>query len=347
MSIEIDLNRDWTRLTMAEVDSLRNQGFTFLDFDAWKVKRAANLTNQKNQQVAAGVDTSFVDQELQKTDLIENYNESLVHSFFNLKKRVVQPKVRTVHLPTGFSCPTHLQTGFDNLVHKVRSGQNLFPHLSRQIFNPEFSDGMLFDWGIQHFHLGLTPDNRRPELIAGTSEVVYAAIEDHDFYVLGINHHGAWADKDLLRIMRDNYPQLLSHHKMEGIIALETTFTENEHIQLRKAGVNTIVDLDGEFYMSPGDGINSAGGSMESTMRINFIRRWYRNAQKAIISGIEKIRDGLAPEQAMILSTLDLRMTEGENDRITVKDSLRGVEVILYYTDDRRGFKEVVVNSGA
>jgi len=346
MSIEIDLNRDWSELTMAEVDSLRNQGFTFQEFDEWKVKRVENLTDQKIQQVAAGIDTRFVDQELQRTDLRGNYNESLVHSFFNLKHRLVQPRARTVHTPTGFTCPPHLQAGFNNLHQKVRSGQNLFPHLSRQIFNPDFSDGMLFDWGIQHFHLGLTPDNRRPALIAGTSEVVFAAIEDHDFYVLGINHHRSWADKDLLRIMRDNYPQLLSHYKMEGIATLATTPTENEHLQLRKAGVNTIVDLDGEFYMSPGGGINSAGGSVGSTMRINLIRRWYQDAQKKIISAIEIPRVGLTPEQAMSLRTLDLRMTKVENDRITVKDSARGFEAILYYTDDRRGFKEVVLNRG-
>lgn len=346
MSIEINLNRDWTELTMREVDSLKSQGFTFQDFETWKLKRIENLTNQRNQQITAGLDISYVDQELKKADLTESYNESLVHSFFNLKQRVVEPTSRTVHVPAGFVCPATLQTGFDSLLQKVRMGQSLFPHLSRQIFNPNFLDGMLFDWGIQHFHLGFTPDSRKPMLIAGTSEVVYAVVEEHDFYVLGINHHGAWADKDLLRIMRGNFPQLLSHHKMEGFVAIETVFTESDHLQLRKARVNTIVDLDGEFFMSPGGGINSAGGSMESSMRINFIRRWYRDAQKAILAGIEKMQEDLAPESATRFSNLNLRMMKGENDRITVNDLGKNIEIILFYTQDRRGFKEIVVNDG-
>ncbi|MBA7552646.1 hypothetical protein ES705_45216 [subsurface metagenome] len=230
-------------------------------------------------------------------------------------------------------------------IDKVKKGEDLFPHLSRQIFNTKFLDGMLFDWGIQHFHLGLAPDKRRPKLIKGTKKVLYAIVKDDTFYILVIEDHGLWASKDLLRIVKNSFPEIIAPYKLEGILGMSPKYTEKEHLKLRNAGINTMNEIDGDFYMSPGGGINSARGSMQSTMRINQTRRWYRNAQKVITEEFIKIWDSIPKKDDCNYDTLKLIMDKGENDRITTISEEHKISVILLYNKERNGFLSLSVQS--
>lgn len=60
-------------------------------------------------------------------------------------------------------------------------------------------------------------------------------------------------------IVNENWPELLSIYKMEGVKP-ETSFDEKDITLLRKSGVNTFLELSaGNSYLPMGGGITSAG----------------------------------------------------------------------------------------
>ncbi len=345
MNVEINLYQDWMELIHAKINELQKKGFVFVSFKEWGNRRLIQLNKQKESLEQQNIDTASVEREIQETDLEEKYKENLIHIYFDFDSRLVVPKPRKVKIPSKFSCPSKLKPGYDLLLKKVEEGTNLFPHLSRQIFKTDFMDGMLFDWGIQHFHLGLTSDGKRPSLIQGTKEVLYAIVTDDNFYVLVIEDHGHWASKDLLRIVKNDFPEILAPYKIEGILGMEHKYTERDHIQLRNAGINTMNEIDGDYYISPGGGINSAKGSAQSTMRINFTHKWYREAEKVIISEFKRIWDSIPKDDIKEPESIKLKMPKGENDRITVISVENNISVILFYNEERNGFKSISVQS--
>ncbi len=345
MKVKINLTEDWTKIILDRISNLQSNGFIFESFKEWKEQRLYNLSGQKQALMDKGEDYSQVDIEIGKTDLDHLFTDHLLHTYFDFESRLIEDKPRIVKIPSGFVCPSRLKKGRDALLEKVRNGKNLFPHLSRQIFDANFMDGMLFDWGVQHFHLGLTPDKKRPKLIEGTKEVLYAIVKDDTFYAIAIEDHGHWASKDLLRIVRDNFPEIIKPFKIEGILALSQTFSEKEHIQLRNSGVNTINELDGEFYFSPGGGINTARGSMISTQRIIQIHRWYVRAEEFIDSEFTKIWDSIPKEDGTNPDVINLKMLKEENDRITTICKDHKFSVVLFYNRERNGFQSLSVQS--
>ncbi len=143
------------------------------------------------------------------------------------------------------------------------------PHLSRRIFKPEEQDGMLFDFGIHHLHLGAVPDTKYPALIRGGDKILYCLVDEGAFYFLAIDNHGRWSDPGLLRIIKDSFPQKLEPYEVRGICGLAFDLPEKEREKFRKLGLNAMIELDGKFYAPPGGGITLAKTSAMSVMERN------------------------------------------------------------------------------
>ena len=67
--------------------------------------------------------------------------------FFNAVQRRITARRRTLLISDTFQCPAEHQAGWDFIRQKVTDGQDLAPHLSKLINNPEETDPMLNDWG--------------------------------------------------------------------------------------------------------------------------------------------------------------------------------------------------------
>lgn len=76
-----------------------------------------------------------------------------LYQYFNVQKRMVSRRSRKVHISKEFKCPELYEVALDNFVMKVESGDSLLPFLSNKLLDASYSDGMLNDWNIYHFHL--------------------------------------------------------------------------------------------------------------------------------------------------------------------------------------------------
>jgi hypothetical protein len=153
-----------------------------------------------------------------------------------------------------------------------------------------------------------------------TGPLLFAMVEGQNAYFIDVQKHGAWAKEELLRIVKNNWPHLLADHRLEGVVGLEPGIQdigEAERKAARRAGVNVLLELDDEYFHSPGGGITCAGTSTEASLSTNFWMSMLDNLQEHF----EKNAD------ALVRSKLDrsTHITSPYRFSLTVQDGHVGV----------------------
>lgn len=216
--------------------------------------------------------------------------QTIAIKHFHVLERKISCQPRTVLRSMELICPTEHQIALDAILDKARNGQDLFPHLSKQILNADYQDPLLNDWGIHHLHLGQVLDGNG--FTERTGPLLFARVTDSHFYAIAILSHGAWTDRSLLQVLHDNWPDSISRFLLKDI-RLTQEVTGLEHTKLRKAGVTVLTSLaDGTVYMPIGGGITTAGTGINSVMEHDRYAR--------LLTDLEKVT---REQAAIIIST--------------------------------------------
>lgn len=206
-------------------------------------------------------------------------DRELLNYYFTTCNRIISARPRKVHEAAEMVVPSSRRSGYDALKDKFEKGISVMPHLSKQIKGLKFQDKMLFDWGIQHFHLGTTlePDG----FIKQYNEILYVIVENDDVYFITVDEHDHWSDIDLLEKVLANWPHLLKSYQTGGTPTVQ--FSSKEIEALREFNVNTIVTLsDGHGYMGRGMGMTGAGTSADAVLNTNQMARTLQQFEKDI-----------------------------------------------------------------
>lgn len=225
--------------------------------------------------------------------------DDLSYKFFNIRKRRVPASCRAVHESRKLSCPQEHQSGYAELKSKFVNGDEVTPYLSKTILSDTYEDYLLNDWGIHHFHLG---QNISDGFAGRTGPLLFALVTNSDVYCIDIKAHGAWSEQELIRILHEEWPEAIANYRINGVLGLAHQTTNDEIAKLRKAGVQTMVQVDeGVVYGPIGGGYSTAGTSVQSRMLADRYRGLVRDIEKHVKENtdmfIEKIREhGLEPE---------------------------------------------------
>lgn len=220
-------------------------------------------------------------------------NEDVLRTYTSIRHRRIRPRPRAVH-KAPYAVPAHLAVGEQQLLEKVANGGDLWPHQSRKIGNIAAEDAMLNDYGIQHFHLGTTPDPKHAGLIKGTKELLLAVVKNDDFYSLGIFDHSAWSKQALLDIVQVNWPHLIELFAVKDsphmkVLGLRHSYTDAELAELRKNNINVLQQRpDGTVHMGMGGGIATDGSSISATRDAMKLTDHVENLQKQVIEELQK-----------------------------------------------------------
>ncbi|NIF03796.1 hypothetical protein F3J38_27780 [Pantoea sp. Acro-805] len=202
----------------------------------------------------------------------------------NMKRRLVEPRKRTVHVHSKLRVPEKNSDGFINLVNKMKLGIDINGHQSHHLKRAEFNDDFLNDFGLHHFHLGTTNQKtgKYKLFIERTGNTVYAKVDQDDIYILGIYGHEKGetdlikSDEELLKSLFDEWPHLLVKYRAIG--ARGHSLTPEERHRLRSSAANVITLLKDDIaILSPG------GGYMSNNMSAavyNEIMHLYGNLSK-------------------------------------------------------------------
>lgn len=244
LDVKIDLRQDYYNYIFHEVDFLRKAGFSF-----------PKLRNDKAYEIA---------------------------EYYNLIERIPFQIPRKIYKSKTFKCPDKYKEGLKKLENEIISGESLFKHLSTTIFRSDFSDGMQFDFGIAHMHLGIKQHPNYPQLVERTRDILYCIYTDEAFYFLTIDKHNRWNDLKLLEMVQNDFPDLLKMYEIKDTQPSQPEPTEQQRKLFREKHINAFIQLNGKVYMSPGGGVATNGFSTKSTLR--FTR---------IMSLLMKLEDGV------------------------------------------------------
>lgn len=181
---------------------------------------------------------------------------------FAIERQLVSPVPREVKIARGFKCPSHLLCGYAQLIHEIEHGLDLTPRLSRKIKDKKiFIDKMLADFGVRHFHLGvdIIKSGHKKGMVVGGEEVIFAWVDAYCFYVIGIYDHNSWTKESVLETIYENWPELLGKYELRGAVGLSRYVSESDRERLRKANINTPVQIKNKIYFSPGSGLATDG----------------------------------------------------------------------------------------
>ena len=243
----ISLQQDLLELMYQYTKSLSKDGFVFEEKKQWIRENAGKYDKQS---------------------IYSRFKEHRCYQLENLLHRVINPKPRNIHFPSTFECPDDYKKGLNILIHKMNNGEDLLPHMSRDITNAKKKDDMLNDWGIQHLHLGENVDPNKPYLIEGRNLVLYCYVDDLNVYALAVARHGLWAKDYIFEILASNFPKVIEKFKMIGIEPGDT-FSSKDRSKLRKAGASIPSIFNNEVYVPPGGGAVCSGDSLNAVTSLD------------------------------------------------------------------------------
>lgn len=191
--------------------------------------------------------------------------DAVLIRYFNLQRRIPPVLVWTVKQSKELaakSLPQSIGLGLQQFIKKAESGQSLKPYLSIQINNPDYQDLMFYDWEIFHFHLGTCPHPTHPEFVERTEDLLFAIadLKTAKIYLIDIHpHRGGFTNQDLLKIIEENWSEILDPHTLSGVMRLTYNVSDSDIGSLRKAGINTVLQTpSGRVLASMGGGITAA-----------------------------------------------------------------------------------------
>jgi hypothetical protein len=209
-------------------------------------------------------------------------SEEIILAYLTVRHRRVDRRPRRVH-KTSYVVPPELAAGEAAFLADVSAGADLQPYQSLRIDRPNVKDGMLNDFGIHHFHLGIGPHPTNPKFKERTEPVMFAFVQPDDLYALGCFPHGAWTQQALLDLIYAEWPQLLEPYRMKGVVALAREFTDGELATLRANNVNAMTTRpDGTVHFAPGGGHATDGTPMAVSMELMHLQRSLADLERQI-----------------------------------------------------------------
>jgi len=190
----------------------------------------------------------------------------IIRAYANVQHRRVPQRPRNVHR-AAYSVPALLAAGEQAFLTKVENGDDLRPYQSTKLEKAEFNDGMLNDFGIQHFHLGTGPHPTKPSFMGRTEPVLFALVRDDDFYSLGCYAHGAWSQTVPLDLIHATWPDVIASDSLNNttgieVLGLNVSYADAEVATLRMEGINALTQRpDGTIHIGPGGGVTLGGKS--------------------------------------------------------------------------------------
>lgn len=237
--------------------------------------------------------------------------DDALRQYCNLVMRLLDVKPRRIKKAKEFSCPKSQDIPMRVFENAVRSGFKLTHFMSKTIIDASFSDKLINDWGIYHFHLSTGIDDKDTRFMGRGDYLLLAYVDPYDdntMYFLKTTPHKNmnWSEQDLIRIMADNWPEMMERYRLRGVDSLTKTISDEEYSTLRKNNINAAVDLhDGRIFIGPNVGLAGDGSSVRAGLNYN---RMMNDAARMQLSIGENVR--------IICETIDQAFVDPERDYI-------------------------------
>ena len=167
------------------------------------------------------------------------------------------------------------------LRHLFVSGERVTQHLSKNVNDSSSQDGLLWDFGMHHFHLSRKLE--KSGFVERSDYLLFAIVADTEVFFVDVRRHEdpeklGWVRQDLLKIVFVNWPELTDALVLHGVSG--DTLTDKEKKELRRKNINHVPNI-GTQPVAPlggGDGTLPAGvfvaefGRINSWTKLNYMK---------------------------------------------------------------------------
>jgi hypothetical protein len=228
-------------------------------------------------------------------------------------RRGVRPAIRKVLVSREFLRPPHHQAGFDLIKAKSEKGEDLKPHQTRLLKRADTDDDLLKDWGIHHFHLGTTIE--ADGYVNRDDALLYARVTNDTLFCIQVLDHDAFTDQQLLQILHDNWPDSITHWRVQGL-SVNDRFSAQEIRVVRKKGAQLFIAVaDGTVYAPIGGGISSSTASVLDVVGCDRLKKLCRDLEEQMLQLQKETDTGFRRP-----ARLRLRITKNTQKTIVVLD---------------------------
>ena len=231
----------------------------------------------------------------------------LVARYFEMNVRPIHPVSRRVH----FSDQTHASLGkllrpdhddtsgrdawgtVFRLRQLIVDGTNVNAFLSKNIRSATGWDGLLWHYGMHHFHL--SSDVGVDGFVKRSDHLLFAILAPLDAYFVDVRPHPPkdgveWVSQELLHIVHSNWPELIEANVLHGVCG--TQLTDCEIHQLRRKNMNYAIEIDGKAIAPLGGGMAGDGSSVLCTNFASKLLRDLRHHEEVLNN--DEIRETVA-----------------------------------------------------
>ena len=233
--------------------------------------------------------------------------DRLVARYFEMNTRLIHPAPRQVHFSnqTYDSLGELSRRGRDDTssrnawaaVFRLRQllveGANVNAFLSKNLRRATGWDGLLWHYGMHHFHLGSETD--KDGFVKRSGHLLFAIVAPLDAYFVDVRPHPPpggveWVSQELLRIVHSNWPELIEANVLHGVDGSE--LTDGEMHELRRKNVNYAMDIDGKAIAPLLGGLAGDGSSVLCTFLASSLLKELRYHEEVLRS--EEVRHAVA-----------------------------------------------------
>lgn len=244
--------------------------------------------------------------------------DDLIVRYFSLIHRLIRPARRAVLWSNELRArepelSTDQRAALAAIERASTKGSDLNLFQSRDIAkSPSKTDPQLLEWGITHFHLGLSPDPKHPAMVVSTSALLFVVVREDALFFVDVRDHSSFSDQQVFDIAVANWPELVEHARFHGALGLERDVTSAERQTLRKANINVLTATpDGRVYGPVMGGRTTSGAPIGVVMthllpRTGATRAWEQYCKKSP----EKVLAAIPEERRAGLSTIELHVSE-------------------------------------
>ena len=192
--------------------------------------------------------------------------------WMDYRLRHIAPKLRMVEKSLRFpmrNLPEEVAQALSALEARFGNGEDVNPYLSKTTINNDVSankqqrrtDGLWADWRIHHLHLTTAPMAPSERFSKRSDWLLFVMVYEDVVAFIDVRSHSEedlWTQDELLKTFIDSWPIQAEGYRVSRM-RLDSQPTGPKDLKfLRNAGVNTVVEHNGEHYLGPGQGITTA-----------------------------------------------------------------------------------------
>lgn len=240
--------------------------------------------------------------------------------FLNLKMKLIQPLPRVVFKSNRFR---KLQIPYETLLslisidEKIRKGDDITFHMSKQVLNPSYNDLLLNTWIVHHIHLSRTKKNSNQKFYDRADYLLFVIFSENAAYFLDVLKHkeeNLFSKQDYLKIIDENWPEILDEYDLNknGGNTRAVDYTDEEIREITKKGYSLgMINVGNRTIFYPGYGIMTTGHNFQVVRQADYIKRYLYETYTQILENEDSIM--LQLKEMSDISKLDLSLQLTDN----------------------------------